>query len=47
MVSVFSHIVDEFKLILREVAPNKVIGMILRGDNLFYVMRDLLNISNR
>lgn len=45
--SVFSHMVEEFKLILREVAPNKVIGMIFRGDNLFYVMRDLLNITNR
>jgi hypothetical protein len=39
--------VEEFKLIFREVSPPKIIGMIIRGDNLFHVMKDLLNITNR
>jgi hypothetical protein len=39
--------VEGFKNIYREASPTKIIGMILRGDNLFHVMRDLLNISNR
>jgi hypothetical protein len=44
---VFSHLLEEFKSIYREAAPTKIIGMIIKGDNLFYVMRDLLNITNR
>lgn len=45
--SVFAHLKAEFGMILNEVSPPKIIGMIVRGDNLFYVMRDLLNITNR
>lgn len=37
----------ECKLILKEVSPPKVIGMIVKGENLFHVMKDLLNITNR
>ena len=42
-----SHIVGELKMIMQEVAPPKVIGMIIRGENLFYVMKNLLNITTR
>lgn len=45
--SVFAHIKGEFGMIFHEVSPPKIIGMIVRGDNLFYVMRDLLNITAR
>lgn len=45
--SVFAHIGAEFKSIIREASPGKIIGMILRGDNLFHVMRDLLNITQK
>jgi hypothetical protein len=44
---VFAHLIGEFQIIFKEVAPPKVIGMIVRGDNLFYAMKDLLNISTR
>ena len=43
--SVISHLAGEFKNILNEVSPPKIIGMIIRGDNLFYVMKNLLNIT--
>jgi len=45
--SVFSHLVGEFKNIYIEAAPSKIVRMIFCGDNLFYAMRDLLNITNR
>lgn len=45
--SVFKHLIDEFKLILKEASPGKVISSVVWGDNLFYVMRDLLNIQAR
>jgi phosphatidylinositol glycan class Q protein len=45
--SVFSHLVGEFKNIYIEAAPSKIVKMIFSGDNLFYAMRDLLNITNR
>jgi len=43
--SVIAHLAGEFKKILHEVSPPKIIGMIIRGDNLFYVMKNLLNIT--
>ena len=39
--------IDEFKLIFSEASVGKIIGMIVRGENLFYLMKNLLNISNR
>jgi hypothetical protein len=45
--SVFSHLVEEFKLILHEASIGKIIGMIVKGENLFYLMKNLLNISAR
>ena len=45
--SVFRHMIDEFKLIFSEASVGKIIGMIVRGENLFYLMKNLLNISNR
>jgi hypothetical protein len=39
--------VGEFKLIMQEVAPPKIIGKIVKGENLFYVMKNLLNITTR
>jgi len=32
---------------MAEASVGKVIGMIFRGDNMFYLMKNLLNISNR
>jgi hypothetical protein len=45
--SVFTHLAEEFKRIVAEASVGKVIGMIVRGDNMFYLMKNLLNISNR
>ncbi len=45
--SVFAHITSEFKLIFSEASIGKIINMIVRGDNLFYLMKNLLNISTR
>lgn len=45
--SVFRHMIEEFKLIFSEASVGKIIGMIVRGENLFYLMKNLLNISNR
>ncbi len=45
--SVFTHLAEEFKRIMAEASVGKVIGMIFRGDNMFYLMKNLLNISNR
>lgn len=45
--SVFSHLTAEFKLILKEASVGKIIGMILKGENLFYLMKNLLNITTR
>jgi hypothetical protein len=45
--SVMSHMVGEFKLIMQEVAPPRIIGMIAKGENLFDVMKNLLNITTR
>ena len=45
--SVFSHLIEEFKLIFSEASVGKIIGMIVRGDNLFYLMKNLLNITTR
>ena len=39
--------IDEIKLIFSEASVGKIIGMIVRGENLFYLMKNLLNISNR
>ena len=39
--------IEEFKLIFSEASVGKIIGMIVRGENLFYLMKNLLNISNR
>lgn len=45
--SVFIHMSEEFKLIFSEASVGKIISMIVRGDNLFYLMKNLLNISTR
>ena len=45
--SVFTHLADEFKRIVAEASVGKVIGMIVRGDNMFYLMKNLLNITTR
>jgi len=38
---------EEFRRIVAEASVGKVIGMIVRGDNMFYLMKNLLNITNR
>ena len=45
--SVFENLITEFKLILQESSPGKVLHNILWGENLFHVMRNLLNIQAR